>query len=75
MKCQVCNERKSVVLETRRMDRTIWRRRSCSGCGATYVTSESYATAMPKAIHKLAHGHGVKARLVVKPKKKEPVEV
>lgn len=48
MKCPKCEvDGKSLVIETRKWDDAIWRRRACGGCGRNYVTREEPAASMP----------------------------
>lgn len=42
MNCPHCGVGgRQTVLETRTLDATIYRRRTCGGCGKTYVTEET----------------------------------
>lgn len=46
MKCIHCHkDGKMLVLESRPVDGTVYRRRSCGFCGANFVTSEVYTGA------------------------------
>ena len=65
MKCRNCRERKNVVLETRRLDNTIWRRRKCSRCEHIFETCETFAEELPEHARKASKG--VRGVLVVKP--------
>jgi transcriptional regulator NrdR family protein len=47
MNCPTCKSERSLVMETRRADESIWRRRCCRGCGRHYVTQELSAERMP----------------------------
>lgn len=47
MRCPKCNADKSLVMETRRVEGSLWRRRCCRGCGRHYVTQEVAAERMP----------------------------
>lgn len=40
MKCMKCGHEKSIVLETRGDDESLYRRRACKSCGKSFKTAE-----------------------------------
>lgn len=62
MKCPHCGSgRKQPVYETRRSESCVYRRRTCMGCGRSYVTCESTNIGLRMPAH-LCSGSDITAR-------------
>ncbi len=54
MRCEKCGRLDNKVIETRRLVRTVFRRRECIPCGERWWTQEAMVNGAPGGIHEMA---------------------
>lgn len=54
MQCDKCGRLDSKVIETRRLKRTVFRRRECKPCGERWWTQEAHVNSAPSSLHEMS---------------------